>query len=59
VLVAVHWSRIDDVLKQAGNLPRKVILTCCLPMDAANTKLIIDTTTSGAEELAKKVNSRY
>ena len=33
----------------------KVILTCCLPMDAANTKLIVGTTTSGAEELAKKV----
>jgi 8-hydroxy-5-deazaflavin:NADPH oxidoreductase len=32
-----------------------VILTCCLPMDADNTKLIIGTTTSGAEELAKKV----
>jgi hypothetical protein len=49
------WSRIDDVLKQAGDLSGKVILTCCLPMDAGNTKLIIGTTTSGAEELAKKV----
>jgi 8-hydroxy-5-deazaflavin:NADPH oxidoreductase len=55
VLLAVHWSRIDDVLKQAGDLSGKVILTCCLPMDLANTKLIIGTTTSGAEELAKKV----
>jgi predicted dinucleotide-binding enzyme len=55
LLLAVHWSRIEDVLKQVGDLSGKVILTCCLPMDAGNTKLIIGTTTSGAEELAKKV----
>ncbi len=55
VLLAVHWTRIDDVLKLAGDLSGKVIVTCSLPMDAGNTKLIIGTTTSGAEELAKKV----
>jgi predicted dinucleotide-binding enzyme len=55
ILLAVHWSRIDDVLKQAGDLSGKVIITCCLPMDAGNTKLIFGTTNSGAEELAKKV----
>jgi predicted dinucleotide-binding enzyme len=55
LLLAVHWSRIDDVLKQAGDLSGKVIVTCCLPMDTGNTKLIIGTTTSGAEELAMKV----
>src|SRR5437016_1033060 len=55
LLLAVHWSRIADVLKQAGDLSGKVIVTCSLPMDADNTKLIIANTTSGAEELAKKV----
>src|SRR3984893_18027948 len=55
LLLAVHWSRIEDVLKQAGDLSGKVILTCSLPMDAGNPKLIIGNTTSGAEELAKKV----
>jgi 8-hydroxy-5-deazaflavin:NADPH oxidoreductase len=55
LLLAVHWSRIDDVLKQAGDLAGKVILTCSLPMDIGNTKLIIANTSSGAEELAKKV----
>jgi 8-hydroxy-5-deazaflavin:NADPH oxidoreductase len=54
LLLAVHWSRVDDVLKQAGDLSGKVILTCSLPMDERNTKLIFGTTTSGAEELAKK-----
>lgn len=55
MLLAVHWSRIDDVLKQAGNLAGKVIVTCSLPMDAADSKLVVGTTTSGAEELAAKV----
>jgi predicted dinucleotide-binding enzyme len=55
LLLAVHWSRVEDVLKQAGDLSRKVILTCSLPMDAGNTKLIIANNSSGAEELAKKV----
>lgn len=55
LLLAVHWSRINDVLKQAGDLSGKVIVTCSLPMDAGNTKLIIASSSSGAEELAKKV----
>ncbi len=41
LLLAVHWSRVDDVLKQAGDLSGKVIVTCSLPMDAGNSKLII------------------
>jgi len=55
LLLAVHWSRIDDVLKQAGDLSRKVIVTCSLPMDAGNTRLIVAHGSSGAEELAKRV----
>jgi 8-hydroxy-5-deazaflavin:NADPH oxidoreductase len=55
LLLAVHWSRTDDVLKQAGDLSGKVIVTCSLPMDAGNTKLIIANTSSGAEELQKKI----
>lgn len=54
LLLAVHWSRVDDVLKQAGDLSGKVIVTCSLPMDAGNSKLISGPTTSGAEELANK-----
>lgn len=54
LLLAVHWSRVDDVLKQAGGLSSKVIVTCSLPMDADNTKLIVANNSSGAEELAKK-----
>lgn len=52
ILLAVHWSRIEDVLKQTGDLSGKVVITCTLPMDPDNTKLIIGNGTSGAEELA-------
>jgi hypothetical protein len=55
VLLAVHWSRVDDVLKQAGDLSRKVIVSCSLPMNADDTDLVVAHTSSGAEEIAKKV----
>jgi predicted dinucleotide-binding enzyme len=55
VLLAVHWSRMGDVLKQAGDLTGKVVLTCSLPMDEDNTKLIVGGDRSGAEELQKKI----
>jgi 8-hydroxy-5-deazaflavin:NADPH oxidoreductase len=55
LLLAVHWSRVDDVLEQAGDLSGKVILSCSLPMSADDTELVIAHSSSGAEELAKKV----
>jgi hypothetical protein len=55
LLLAVHWSRVDDVLKQAGDLSGKVVVTCSLPMNADNTRLVVAHTSSGAEALAKKV----
>src|SRR5436190_24213146 len=54
VLLAVHWSRVDDVLHQAGDTSGKVIVSCSLPMNADDTGLVIAHTSSGAEELAKK-----
>ena len=55
VLLAVHWSRFDDVLSQAGDLSGKVVVTCSLPMNDDNTGLVVGVTSSGAEELARKV----
>jgi 8-hydroxy-5-deazaflavin:NADPH oxidoreductase len=55
LLLAVHWLRIDDVLKQAGDLSDKVIVTCSLPLNTDNTELVVAHTSSGAEELAKRV----
>ena len=55
LLLAVHWSRLDDVLKQAGNLSGKVVVTCSLPMNANDTDLVVAHISSGAEVLAKMV----
>jgi 8-hydroxy-5-deazaflavin:NADPH oxidoreductase len=55
LLLAVHWSRIDDVLEQTGQLPGRVVITCSLPMNADNSGLVVAHTSSGAEELARKV----
>ncbi|HKC42651.1 MAG TPA: NAD(P)-binding domain-containing protein [Burkholderiales bacterium] len=55
VLLAVHWSRTDDVLNQTGDLSGKVVLTCSLPMNDEDTELVVAHTSSGAEELAKKI----
>ena len=55
ILLAVHWSRIDDVLNQIGDLSGKVVVTCSLPMNDDNTELVVANTSSGAEELAKKI----
>src|SRR5467141_2336051 len=55
VLLAVHWLRFDDVLKHAGDLSGKVVLTCSLPMNEDNTELVVAQTSSGAEELAKRI----
>lgn len=52
-LLAVHWSRIDDVLAQAGDLSARVVVNCCVPLDLQNRDLVVGTTTSGAEELAR------
>src|SRR5213594_247982 len=55
LLMAVHWSRVDDVLKQAGSLTSKVVVSCSLPMNADDTELVIAHSASGAEALARKV----
>jgi predicted dinucleotide-binding enzyme len=55
VLLAVHWSRMDDVLTKAGDLSGKPVITCSLPMNADDTALVIGHTSSGAEELKKKL----
>jgi predicted dinucleotide-binding enzyme len=55
LLLAVHWSRVADVLRQAGDLSGKVLLTCSLPMNDDDTELVVAHTSSGAEALARQV----
>jgi 8-hydroxy-5-deazaflavin:NADPH oxidoreductase len=59
LLLAVHWSRVNDVLKQAGSLSGKIIVTCSLPMNANDTELAIARNSSGAETLARKVRKAH
>ena len=54
-MLAVHWSRVGDVLKQAGDLKGKTLITCSLPMSKDDAKLVVAHTSSGAEALALKV----
>jgi predicted dinucleotide-binding enzyme len=55
ILIAVHWSRLSDVLKQAGDLSGKVVLSCSLPMNDDDTALVVAHTSSGAERLQEKI----
>src|SRR2546425_9819608 len=41
LLLALHWSRVDDVLKQAGDVSGQGILSCSLPMNADEQGLAI------------------
>ncbi len=41
------------MLKQAGDLSGKVLVTCSLPLNADNTELVVAHASSGAEELAR------
>jgi predicted dinucleotide-binding enzyme len=55
LLLAVHWSRVADVLAQAGDLSGKTIVSCSLPMNADDTELVVAHTSSGSEVLAQRV----
>lgn len=59
VLLAVHWSRVDDVLEKAGDLSGTVIVSCSLPMNANDTALVVANTSSGSEQLAKKARKAH
>jgi predicted dinucleotide-binding enzyme len=54
ILLAVHWSRVDDVLAQTGSLSRKTVITCSLPMTKNDSRMVLGLTTSGAEALAAR-----
>jgi len=59
VLLAVHWSRLPDVLRKAGDLSGKVLVSCSLPMNKADSALVVGKTTSGAEVLARRARGAH
>jgi hypothetical protein len=56
LLLAVHWSRLDDVLARAGDLSGKVVMSCSIPMNDDNTELVVAHTDSGSEQLARRIS---
>jgi predicted dinucleotide-binding enzyme len=59
VFLAVHWTRVDDVLEKAGDLSGKLLLSCSLPMNEDDSHLVIGHTSSGAEALAAKAKGAH
>lgn len=55
LVLAVHWSRVDEVLAQSGDLSGKTVLTCTLPMNRDDTQLVIGHSSSAAEAVAAKI----
>lgn len=59
LLLAVHWSRVNDVLKQAGDLSGRTVVSCSLPMNKTDSELVVAHRSSGAEKLARKVRKAH
>jgi hypothetical protein len=55
LLLAVHWSRLEDVFAQSGDLSGKLLVSCSLPMSDDDTALVVAHTSSGAEALAARL----
>jgi predicted dinucleotide-binding enzyme len=55
VVLAVHWSQLDDVLAQAGPLDGKIVLSRANPLDLTDSELVVAHTDSGAETIARKL----
>jgi 8-hydroxy-5-deazaflavin:NADPH oxidoreductase len=54
VVLAVPWKAVPEALAAAGNLSGKVLVDCTNPLTQDLSGLEIGTTTSAAEEVAKK-----
>lgn len=59
LLLAVHWTRVDDVLKQAGSLSGKTVMSCTLPMSKGDSHMVVGHTKSGAEALAARIRKAH
>ena len=55
ILLAVPWNAVDAALAAAGLLDGKIVISCVNPLTPDYMGLVVGTTTSGAEEIAKKI----
>jgi hypothetical protein len=59
LLLAVHWTRVGDVLKKAGSLSGKTVVSCTLPMSKDDSHMVVGHTRSGAETLAARIRKAH
>jgi predicted dinucleotide-binding enzyme len=55
VVLAVGWGAVKEALQAAGSLDGKTLISCVNPLTSDFSGLVVGTTTSGAEEIAKLV----
>lgn len=55
VVLAVGWTAVREALQAMGPLAGKTLLSCVNPLTPDFSGLVVGTTTSGAEEIAKSV----
>lgn len=55
VVLAVGWEAVTEALKAAGSLDGKILVSCVNPLTPDFSGLVVGTTTSGAEAIAKLV----
>ncbi len=53
VALTVPWSTVFDALGQAGDLGQKILWDCTNALNTDMSGLVVGTTTSGGEEIAK------
>jgi predicted dinucleotide-binding enzyme len=55
VVLAVGWGVVKEAFQAAGPLDGKTLISCVNPLTPDYSGLVVGTTTSGAEEIAKLV----
>ena len=53
VVLAVGWGAVQEALQAAGSLDGKTLISCVNPLTPDFSGLVVGTTTSAAEEIAK------
>jgi 8-hydroxy-5-deazaflavin:NADPH oxidoreductase len=53
ILLAIPWMAVEETIKSAGDLSGKILIDPTNPIKADLTGLIIESSTSAAEEIAK------
>jgi predicted dinucleotide-binding enzyme len=53
IVLAVGWDSVKDALNAAGSFEDKTLISCVNPLTPDYSSLVLGTTTSGAEEIAR------